>query len=280
MSWKSLICALSEETCVARTLEFAARLARANDAHLDVLSLGVGRDPSSHYFTGAGVAVLQDVFTACYDEADRIEAIVKDTMGRLDDLRWTSASGVAQLADLGRHVADRARFADLAVVPAPYAAGLGPDVPLVTEAMLFDAGIPALILPDVEGLTTTPQRITFAWNDGPEALRAARAALPLMKQADRVHVVVVDPPEHALHRSDPGGLISQYLARHGVRVEVDVLSKSLPRVADVLLRHATDTKADLIVMGAYGHSRIREAVFGGATRHMLEQTHVPLFMAH
>lgn len=280
MTWKSLICALSDETCVSRTLDFAAQLAQANEAHLDVLSLGVGRDPASHYFSGAGAVILQDVFTACYEEADRIEAAASKQLTTIGNLRWTSASGVAQLADLGRHVADRARFADLAVLPAPYAAGLGPDVALVTEAVLFDAGIPALILPDDGALTTTPERITMAWNDGPEALRAARAALPFLQEADRVHVVVVDPPEHALHRSDPGGLISQYLARHGVRVEIDVVSKSLPRVADVLMRHATDVEADMVVMGAYGHSRIREAVFGGATRHMLEQSHLPLFMVH
>ncbi|MGB0440252.1 MAG: universal stress protein, partial [Paracoccaceae bacterium] len=76
------------------------------------------------------------------------------------------------------------------------------------------------------------------------------------------------------------GMVAQYLVRHGVRAEIDVLSKTLPRVADVLLRHATDTSADLLVMGGYGHSRFREAVLGGATRHMLQQATLPVLMAH
>ncbi|HAW45742.1 MAG TPA: universal stress protein, partial [Roseovarius sp.] len=84
-------------------------------------------------------------------------------------------------------------------------------------------------------------------------------------------VVVIDPPMHGPNRSDPGGLLAQYLSRHGAKTEIDVLSRSLPRVSDVLLRHMTDMDADMVVMGAYGHSRFREAIFGGATRYMLEQ---------
>jgi len=92
--------------------------------------------------------------------------------------------------------------------------------------------------------------------------------------------VVIDPPMHGPNRSDPGGLVAQYLSRHGVKTEIDVLSRSMPRVSDVLLRHVTDMDADMVVMGAYGHSRFREAIFGGATRYMLEQATVPVFMAH
>ena len=120
----------------------------------------------------------------------------------------------------------------------------------------------------------------IGWNESGEAINAIRAAMPLITGADAVHVVVIDPPQHGPNRSDPGGQVSQYLARHGAKVEIDVLSKTLPRVSDVLLRHADDMKADMLVMGAYGHSRFREAVFGGATRDMLEQTDLPVFMAH
>ncbi len=120
----------------------------------------------------------------------------------------------------------------------------------------------------------------IGWNESGEALNAVRAALPVLKAAESVHVVVIDPPVHGPYRSDPGGMLSQFLSRHGVRAEVDVLSKTLPRVSDVLKRHAADINADLIVMGAYGHSRFREAILGGATRYMLEQADLPVFMAH
>jgi nucleotide-binding universal stress UspA family protein len=70
------------------------------------------------------------------------------------------------------------------------------------------------------------------------------------------------------------------LSRHGVRAEVSVLAKTMPRVCDILTRHARDIDADLLVMGAYGHSRFRESILGGATRNMLEMAQIPVFMAH
>ena len=111
-------------------------------------------------------------------------------------------------------------------------------------------------------------------------MRAIRLALPFLREADTARIVVIDLPQHGPDRSDPGGLLSQMLSRHGVRCEIDVLSKTMTRVSDILNRHAADTDADMLVMGAYGHSRFREAILGGATRNMLEQATVPVFMAH
>ncbi|WP_370159027.1 universal stress protein, partial [Salipiger bermudensis] len=150
----------------------------------------------------------------------------------------------------------------------------------VTEGALFEGQTPVLVVPDTVTPTATPSRVVIGWNESNEALRAVRASLPLLKSAENVHVVVIDPPQHGPNRSDPGGALSQFLARHGVRTEIDVLSKTMPRVSDVLCRHVQDLDADMIVMGAYGHSRFREAILGGATRNMLEQAEVPVFLAH
>ena len=120
----------------------------------------------------------------------------------------------------------------------------------------------------------------MAWNESRESLAAIRAALPFLTAAKLVRICVIDPPEHGPERSDPGGMLSQMLARHGVHCEIDVLSKTLPRVSDVLSRHVVDTDAQMLVMGAYGHSRFREAILGGATRNMLEKAPVPVLMAH
>ncbi|NEU34381.1 universal stress protein, partial [bacterium LRH843] len=92
-------------------------------------------------------------------------------------------------------------------------------------------------------------------NESREALAAIRAAMPFLLKAASVRIVIVDPPAHGPERSDPGGLLGQMLSRHGVNCEIDVIAKTLPRVSDVLNRHAQDKDADLIVMGAYGHSR-------------------------
>jgi len=279
MAYKSLFSVLTDDALIAPVLAQATCLAKAQDAHLDVLCLGVDRSQTGYYYAGANAMILQESIERAQSEAAAIETAVKAKLG-VSRVRYGTESGVAQLADVARHVAARARFADLVVLPRPYGNNRGAELEPVIEAALFEGQAPVLVVPDQTHQITAPQKIALAWNESAEALNAARAALPLLKAAQEVHVVVIDPPVHGPNRSDPGGQLSQYLARHGVRCEIDVLSKTMPRVSDILLRHAKDMSADLVVMGAYGHSRFREAILGGATRYMLEQSEIPVFMAH
>ncbi len=279
MTYKSLFSVLTDEAFVEETLAHAVEAAHTHDAHLDVLCLGVDRSQAGYYYAGASAIVLQETITRAQAEAEKIEARARDILGGTS-LRWAVEGGVAQLADLGRHVAVRARFSDMVVLPQPYGEGRGAELEPVTEAALFEGRAAIMVVPAGCAPVSRPARIMIGWNESSEALGAVRAALPLLEAADLVHVVVIDPPTHGPNRSDPGGLLSQYLARHGVKVEIDVLSKTLPRVSDVLLRHAGDMDADMVVMGAYGHSRFRQAIFGGSTRYMLEQAKVPVLMAH
>lgn len=279
MSYSSIACVLSDDALVRPTLTAACAVASAHSAHLDVLCLGVDTSPGAYDLAWTGSMIQEQSLARASEEAETIEAHARELLNKTD-LRWGVDGGVAQIAGLERKVARRVRFSDLAVLPRPYGEGRGADLEAITESVLFQAHVPALILPEASEIATEPKRIILAWNESTEALNAARAALPMMKAADLVHVVVIDPPTQGPDRSDPGGLISQYLARHGIKVEVDVLAKSLPGVADVINRHARDVSADLVVMGAYGHSRIREAVFGGATRDMLESCALPVLMAH
>lgn len=279
MAYKTIFSVLTDAKFVEPVLEQGIALAAAHDAHLDVLCMGVDRTQTGYYYAGANAMVLQETITRAQEEAQEVEAKVKHRLGN-SDIRWSTDLGMTQLADIGRHVAAHARFADLAILPQPYGKKHGAEMEPVMEAALFEGKVPALILPDGVTFDTAPKNISIAWNESNEALTSVRAALPFLQAAENVRVVVIDPPAHGPNRSDPGGLLSQYLARHGVRAEIDVLSKTLPRVSDVLLRHAQDTEGDLIVMGAYGHSRFREAILGGATRYMLEQTELPVLMAH
>jgi nucleotide-binding universal stress UspA family protein len=279
MTFNCLFTVLTDANLVDEVMTHAIAMAEAHDAHLDVLCLGVDRSQTGYYYAGASAIVLQEAITRAQEEAEEIEALARK---RLDatTIRWALDAGVSQLADLGRHVSARARFSDLVLLPQPYGEGRGAELEQVTESALFEGRTSVLVAPAGAAPVPKPRRILLAWNESSEALGAARAALPLLRTAESVHVVVIDPPTHGPNRSDPGGLVSQYLARHGVKVEIDVLSKTLPRVSDVLLRHVGDMDADMVVMGAYGHSRFREAIFGGATRYMLEQATVPTFMAH
>ena len=279
MAYKILFSVITDTALAGPVLDQAIAMATAWDAHLDVLCMGLDRTQTGFYYAGANALILQETITRAQDEARAVEAHVRKIL-EASDVRWGLDSGVAQLADMGRHVAQRARFSDLVILPKPYGEKRGVELEPILESAMFDGAAPVLMVPEAGQIVTAPQRILLAWNESDEALEAARTALPLLIQADSVRIVVIDPPVHSPTRSDPGGLLSQYLSRHGVNCEIDVLSKTLPRVSDVLMRHAADVEADMIVMGAYGHSRFREAILGGATRNMLEHAKIPVFLAH
>ncbi len=279
MAWKNLFCAFSNASLVKPALTHAAALAAEHKAHLDVLCLGVNRFSTDFFFAGGTAVALSDRLESCQQEALEIEGVVREVLNTQTDIHWSCSQGMAQLVDMGHLVASKARFSDLAILPAPYGPNRGPEAEPLTESVMFDAHAPTLILCDDAPTATQPRHIMIGWNESPEALQAIRASLDILKQAQKVTAVIIDPSDHGPDRSDPGGLLSQYLARHDIKIDIDVLSKNMPRVSDVLSRHALDTQADLIVMGAYGHSRFREAVFGGATRGMLERAPVPILMA-
>jgi nucleotide-binding universal stress UspA family protein len=279
MAFKTLFTVLTDPAFAESTLAHGIAIANVVDAHLDVLCLGVDRSQTGYYYAGANAMVLQETINRAEEEAKSVEKTAQEILTG-SNIRWSTDTGVAQLADLGRHVAGRARFSDLAILPQPYGKKRGAELEPVVEAAMFEGQTPVLVVPDKGDPAPQPKTVMIGWNESAEALNAVRAALPVLKGADKVHVVIIDPPAHGPNRSDPGGMLSQYLSRHGIHVEVDVLSKTLPRVSDVLMRHAGDIQAELIVMGAYGHSRFREAILGGATRYMLEQAKLPVFMAH
>ena len=279
MAYKSLLSVLTNSDLAEGPIAQGIALAGTQDAHYDVLCLGVDRSQAGYYYAGANAMILQETLNQAQTESQNIEDGAKALL-KGSGIRWATDSGVAQIADLGRHVAAHARFADLVILPKPYGDDRGAELEPTLEAALFEGQAPVLMVPDDKPAITQPRTISIGWNESSEALVAVRAALPFLRAADLVRVVVVDPPTHGPNRSDPGGLLSQFLSRHGVRVEVDVLSKTLPRISDILLRHARDTETEMMVMGAYGHSRFREAILGGATRNMLEQADIPVFLAH
>ncbi len=279
MAYKSLLCVISDWGHCQPALAQSISLAKSEDAHLEVLCLGVDLTQVTSYFAGANAAVLQQTISRAMKDAERLKKQAEDMLEG-EPILWGTYTSVAALADLGRHIAARARFADLVILPHPYGDKVGPEHEPVTEAALFEGRAPVLVVPNKGELSLAPERVVIGWNESAEAMAAVRASLPALKKASWVNITVIDPPVHGPNRADPGGMLSQYLARQGVVAEITVLSKTLPRISDVLIRHVIDCQADMIVMGAYGHSRLREAIFGGATRDMLEEAKAPLFLAH
>jgi nucleotide-binding universal stress UspA family protein len=278
MSFKTITTILTDGSEDWAALDAGLSLARSEGAHLAVIALGIDRSMPAHYYAGAHAVMIE----ANFAEAQKAAAALADGAdARLSaqDVPYSVEPMTAQTATIAPFVGRAVRFSDLVVLGRPYGGDKGPEAEAVVEAALFGADVPVLVVPG-KALPARFGRVVVAWNEGDEALRAVRAALPVLKQADLADIVVIDPPVRGPERSDPGGELSQMLARHGVRAEVNVLARTMPRVSDILMRHARDKAADLIVMGAYGKSRFREAIFGGATRHMLETAELPVLMKH
>jgi nucleotide-binding universal stress UspA family protein len=281
MAYKSLLTVAASPDGVPGTVTAAAQIATELDAHLDCLALGVDRTQIGYSYVGSGAVVIAAAMDRAEAEAREAEAALNAAIkAQSPTLRASVESVVTQLGALTDVVAARARYADLVVLPLPYGKARGVEDEALTEAALFEGMSPVLIVPPSGMKSASPKRIIVAWNQSREALVAARRAMPFLRRAEMVQIVVIDPPTHGPERSDPGGLLCQLLVRHGVHAEVSVLARTLPRVSDVLAQHLRDMDADLLVMGAYGHSRFREAILGGATRDMLESAEVPVFLAH
>ena len=204
---------------------------------------------------------------AALERARAVFAACAETVARTD---WQTA-----LAEPARHLVARARAADLVVVrrqgtdddpPGPF--GVAPG------AVLMEAGRPVLVVPPrIAGLRAA--RIVVAWKDGVAARRAVSAALPFMREADQVFVASAGPGAHHEGAEE----VATHLARHGAPVTTHLLRTAVSD-GDELLRFARKQEADLIVMGAYGHARLREWMFGGVTRDVLQHSPFPCLMCH
>jgi len=279
VAYKTLSTIITSETGLRDAVNAAVGFSRQHDAHLDVCCLGVDNTQAAGFYAGAPAMIYQEALDQAREVAEALEAQARAVLNNTD-VRWGTDSAVVTLGGLGAYVGLRARFSDLVIVAQPYGSDRGINDEAVIEAALFDGQAAVLVLPEGMDRIAAFDRIVLAWNQSNESLRAARRSLPLLKAADQVNIVVIDPPTHGPERSEPGGLLTRMLARHGVRAEVSVLARTMPSVSGTLQRHVTDQDADLLVMGAYGHSRLREAILGGATRDMLEGAKVPVFMAH
>jgi nucleotide-binding universal stress UspA family protein len=172
-----------------------------------------------------------------------------------------------------------ARRFDLAVVGQGEGGTAAGAQELVVEGVLFSSGRPVVIVPYIQKAPLKLDRAIVCWDASRSAARAIADAMPLLRRASAIDVVIVAGERH---KGDevPGADIGQHLARHGLKVEVKRIVATETDVASTILSHAADTSADFIVMGGYGHSRLREFILGGATRGMLSAMTVPVLMSH
>jgi nucleotide-binding universal stress UspA family protein len=176
-----------------------------------------------------------------------------------------------------RHLA---RCADIAIV-----GQVDPDLPeeavvLRPEELALGSGRPVIVVPYVGGPHDFGRRVAVAWNGGREAARAVHDALPFLREAQSVWVVSINPEGESEGHAGPAAELTSYLADHGIKAEPQVLRSDDLSAADALLSRIADLGADSLVMGCFGHSRLREIVLGGMTRDVLRHMTVPVLLSH
>jgi nucleotide-binding universal stress UspA family protein len=258
-------------------LDFAGALAKEHGARL--IGAFVQPEPplttAETFARGKGIKEVSDTQQSRLEEAEAGYRTEFENVVRQNGLRseWRS------LAHFSSDVAVSAYYADLVVIARPESETPQAGPSGLAESLVLSSGRPILLFPH-DSKVSQIRRVVVAWNTTREAVRAAADALPLLARAEAVEVLVIDHERHkASHGQEPGADIARHLARHGAKVEVRRLSSDGKNVGQLMLSQATAFKADLLVMGAYGHSQLREWVFGGVTRTVLYQASIPVLMS-
>lgn len=276
MSYKTILVHIDPGKRCALRVDVAIRLAQQHNAHLVALHAIAPFEPPGYVLAEMGPAIIEAQKHASAADLARTEAefTKQTTKAGIRNAEWRAA-----IDDPVEAMTLHARYADLVVIgqfDASEGSNMAADFP---ERLVLAAGRPVLILPCVGNFPTIGKRILVAWSGTREATRAVTDAIPLLQRADKVHVMAVNPKQGE-HGNVPGADIGLYLARHDVRVEVKADQGAEIDVGNELLSRAADLDVDLIVMGGYGHSRLKEWVLGGATRTILESMTAPVLMSH
>ena len=257
--------------------KYAVSAAAALEAHLTGIAFIY--DPVVP-ISGAGYIPAEVIETQRDDNESAAEAAIKifstatDQAGISAEPLITSAS----LAGAGDKFARMARRFDLAIV-----GQAEPEISsmeqIVAETTLFESGRPMMMVPYIQKAPFKTENVMICWDGSRTAARAVADAIPIIRNSGRVEIVMVTNERGKQDELD-GADIGQHLARHGLKVDVHRISGASIDVGDALLSHAADSGADFMVMGGYGHSRLREFVLGGVTRSIFESMTVPVLISH
>ncbi len=276
MAFKDILVYADGSKAAAVRLDVAAMVARANAAHLTALHVMALPHVPADFGAGIPPLVIEWQENWAREQADEARKAVDAAARRTgQDFEWRAVKG-----DIENIALLHSRYADLVIVSQAALdaaeATVADDLP---ETLVMGSGRPALVVPRYGKFPTLGERVLVAWNRTRESTRAVHDAMPMLARAKSVTVMEVNPrtgdtPHIA------GADIATHLARHGVKAEVSSTVTEDIEVGDAIMSRIADLGADLLVMGSYGHSRLREYAFGGATLHVLRHMTVPVLMSH
>ncbi len=280
MGWKNLLVQIDGGRADGKRIDVAIALAQRFDAHL--AGLFVIAEPMVPGFAVAQMpADLRQVQIARRRKHAETAAEGFRTALTRAGLSGDCRIDIAPEPDLARVVALHARHVDSIIVGQPDPEAPPPGGPWLVGDVALACGRPVLAVPYIGAGPTFGERMMVAWDGSREAARAVNDALPLLRRAAKVFVVAVNPPTAP---DQPGRLagidIARHLSRHGINVEAKALAVRDIGIGDALLSHIADLGADMLVMGAYGHTRFQQSLFGGVTRLIQKSMTVPVLLSH
>lgn len=277
MMIKDILVTLPAGDAPSAALDYAVTVARTFDAHLTGVAFLQDLAGAGALFDGTAAIVLNDYRREVEITAEVAKARFQETWRR-EGLSAESIVLTAEAIHLPELLARTARRFDLTILPQADPTGGGTEDAMI-EAALLGSGRPIVIVPHFQEGGAKFERVLVCWDGSHNAARAIADAMPFLTRAKQAEVLTVAHDEKP-DDSMSGRSIAHHLCRHGVSVEIRHIVAHGQDVSLRIRSHAAQQAADLIVMGGYGHSRIREFILGGATRDMLGSTNVPTLMSH
>lgn len=280
MSYKTILVHLNDERRAARLAGFAAAFAQAHEAHLIGLYV-VPLPVVLNEWPDIAIAEMIEAQRKAYrDEARRIETMFREkTRGLARPSEWRAVE--SQYATVADALVETVRMADIAIVAQADSKWHLTHTLDAPEPAVMESGRPILVVPNAGDLEPTPRHVTIAWNGKREATRAAFDAIPIAAKAGHASIVWIDPRIGSTGVGDlPCSELAATYARHGIKAEARTARAEDSNVASALAEELGRSGSGLLVMGAYGHSRLRELILGGATRDVLRHMTVPVLFSH
>jgi nucleotide-binding universal stress UspA family protein len=280
MTYKTILVCLNEIARNPVLLDLACDIAVKQNAHV----IGLYVVPAVRIYPAVGPGMFAEVVEeqreAFKARADEVRQQFEDHMRNQSvAAEWRFVD--SRVAEIANPVIEHGLQSDLVVVSQVDPEGESEIAADFAERVVMESGRPVLVVPIYGTFSTVGRTAVVSWNGRREAARAAFDAVPILQGCDAVHVTWLDPPR-SLEGPDslPGAELATALSRHGVKVTTQARPTGGLKAGEALLSHASDVGADLLVMGAYGHSRTREYVFGGATRTIFDSMTLPVLMSH
>ena len=280
MRFKTILVHIAQDDAARARVDVAARLAEANEGRL--IGLATVAQPTPILVEGSAAAAgiwAEQLSQHESDAKEAAEAFMEAMRARGVPAEARVATGFEENA--GGVLGLNARYADIAVVGGRDGAASRTLADTLIDGALFDSGRPVLVVPKDGAGETIGKRPLLAWDGGPQAARAAADALPFLQAAAQVRVCVASTYfGMGKHGDEPGADIARWLAGHGAKVAVEVVEPKGQSVAEALTAAAKRDGCDMIVMGGFGHSRLRQSLFGGVTSDLIDSPPLPLLLAH